>query len=460
MGKIDFLIFYEHKNREFESIVLLKHELVRRGYTVKFFSFDEMYNKKKRRDLFGNVKIAVMPSLYHNEEILNFVYGVAGKVKNIVNLRWEQIFSNQIENNLDYYVYPKENAKYGYHCCWGTRPLEMLRSVNVEEDKVFITGPIQMDFLRKELTGWYKSRKELFDEYDIDLNKNCVLFTSSFVSSSWDKWSLEWLYSQFDDEERAYSKNNLSREIKSRETIISWLINLAQTKDCTIIYRPHPAEVQSVITEQIKDYENIKVIGDYNIKQWILTCDQVYTWNSTSLAEASVAGIPCAVLRPVGFEKNNEYPIYEGMPYITTYQQLEDLFEDKKQKSNNEQLISKDKLNTYLSVDPDIPSYIRTADVLERSLKDNYYFPWGNFPKEDFLNMRKSKKKLDRRNIMATIVVKPFYRTKILIKIIRRLSPNLYQQYIELIKRKQKVVSEHEFNLAEERITAVLSRSV
>ena len=116
MNKIDFLIFYEHKNREFESIVLLKHELVKRGYTVEFWSFYEN-NNKKRKALFNNVNIAVMPSLYHDEEILSFVYRVAGKVKNIINLRWEQIFSNQIENNLDYYVYPRENAKFAYHCC-------------------------------------------------------------------------------------------------------------------------------------------------------------------------------------------------------------------------------------------------------------------------------------------------------------------------------------------------------
>ena len=100
MKDIDFLILYEHKNREFESIALLKHELVKRGYAVEFFAFSEIHNRKKKKRLFGNVSIAVMPSLYHDEEILEFVYGVAGRVKNIVNLRWEQLFSKNTEKNL------------------------------------------------------------------------------------------------------------------------------------------------------------------------------------------------------------------------------------------------------------------------------------------------------------------------------------------------------------------------
>jgi len=162
MKEIDFLIIYEHKNREFESIALLKHELVRRGYTVEFFGFNEYHNIKKRRKLFNNVKIAVMPSLYHDEEILSFVYGVAGKVKNIVNLRWEQVFPRNTEKNLEHYVYPKENAKNAYHCCWGQRPLEMLLEVGVKRDNLFVTGPIQMDFVRKSFEGYYLGKSELF----------------------------------------------------------------------------------------------------------------------------------------------------------------------------------------------------------------------------------------------------------------------------------------------------------
>ena len=335
----------------------------------------------------------------------------------------------------------------------------MLCSANVEKDKLFVTGPIQMDFLRKELKGWYMSREELFHIYKIDISKECVLFTSSFVSSSWDKPSLEWLYSQFDEEEREYSKSSLSREIESRDTITKWLIALARTKDCTVIYRPHPAEVKSVAIEAFKDYDNIKVIGDYNIKQWILACDQVYTWNSTSLTEASVAGIPCAVLRPVSFEKRNEYPIYEGIPYITTYQQFEDYYDNKLQNNSTERFVSKDKLGCYLSIDPCVPSYIRTANILEQSLNDKYFFPWSNFRDDEFQNIGKWIKKQIRQDVLVKLIVKPVSQNKMFMKLLKKIFPQICYRYYELMESKPKIVLESEFVSAENRIEAIIEHN-
>lgn len=458
MKEIDFLIIYEHKNREFESITLLKHELVRRGYTVEFFSFYEMHNRKKRKRLFDNVKIAVMPSLYHDEEILNFVYGVAGKVKNIVNLRWEQIFSKKTENNLDYYVYPKQNAKKGYHLCWGQRPYEMLKNAGVEDSNLFITGPIQMDFLRNDFNGYYFDKRALFEQYEIDKKKKCILFSSSFVSCSWNKWELEWLFSQFDEEEKETVKRKIEEQVKSREIVVGWLDRLASEKGCTVIYRPHPAEAKTDLIDHLKENENIRVIGDYNIKQWILTCDQVYTWNSTSLIEATVAGIPCAVLRPIKFDVNDEYSIYEEIPYITNYQQIVDYYEGNFA-NISKQFVDNQKLNSYLSIEPDKPSYMRTADVLELALKDDYYFPWNSFSEDDVYGIRKDRKKQDRNDLLSQIVFKPFYNFHFLKRVLNRIFPSLNHQYAVLVDDAKKVISEEEFQQMEEKIAYVISKN-
>ena len=93
---IDFLIMYEIGTREFEGISLLGNELKKRGYTIDYLSFDKvMHNEyinqhRHLKKYKNNVKVVLMPSVYHNTELSNIVYYVCGKVKKIVNLRWEQ----------------------------------------------------------------------------------------------------------------------------------------------------------------------------------------------------------------------------------------------------------------------------------------------------------------------------------------------------------------------------------
>ena len=458
MKEIDFLIVYEHKNREFESITLLKYELARRGYTVEFFGFDEFHNKMKRKSLFDNVKIAVMPSLYKDENILTFVYGVTGKAKNIVNLRWEQIFPNSSEQNIEYFIYPKANAKYAYHCCWGQKPYEMLREDRINTNNLFITGPIQMDFLRKELKGIYLDKKTVFKKYDVENEKTCILFTSSFATSSWNKWELDWLYSEYEGEEKEYIKGYVKREKMSRDLVVEWIKKLAETKDCTIIYRPHPAEVKTELTEELSNYKNIKVINKENIKQWILVCDQVYTWNSTSITEAYIAGIPCAVLRPVELEYSDEYQIYEGLPRITDFKQFSEHFD-----SNNIEasscFIDNKKLYSYISVDSQKPSYIRTADVLEQALKDDYYFPWNNFDEKDLNTIYNSLFKDNFKDLLAIILVKPFYNSKFMKRVYGKFFGKLYDRYCKMIRSKTPPITNEEFAQMEERIATVLSKN-
>ena len=130
---IDFLIFYVVKNRELESIVLLGEELKNKGYRVDYFSFFELDNGKKIKAVRNKVKVAIMPSLYHNNEIMNIVYSVAGRVDKIINLRWEQVYRNRVESNFDSYMYPKELAKDAYHCC-----CDAAINTNIENKNLYI----------------------------------------------------------------------------------------------------------------------------------------------------------------------------------------------------------------------------------------------------------------------------------------------------------------------------------
>ncbi|WP_295916160.1 hypothetical protein [uncultured Anaerovibrio sp.] len=358
---IDFLIFYEVKNREFENIVLLRNELVRRKYNVEYVSFFERHDCRVINNFKNRVRVAVMPSLYHTKEVIDIVYKIAGKVDYIVNLRWEQVFRNATEINMNYYAYPTGVARGAIHCCWGERAKNLLIQAGVKKDNLVVTGAITLDFLRKDFDGYYLSKSKLFEKYNITDDKPVILFVSSFSFSTMSKRDFNgYLSTIINEEEKNRLVNFVKVEERSREKIHQWLIELNDTLDCTIIYRPHPVEVYGDGIEKLQQ-NGIFVIRDENIKQWFKCCDQVYMWYSTSAAEAYAANVKFAILRPEQIPDGEDLPIYKNVKFIDNYE----LFS--KVVKNNALIeghtINMDSMNDYYSI-TELPAYIRTAQLL------------------------------------------------------------------------------------------------
>ena len=79
---LDFLILYEHTVREYESDLLLKLELERRGYQVEIRQLlDPKYLRLFRR---GKPEVLVASCMYDNEAINSHVYNNIGVCNKIV----------------------------------------------------------------------------------------------------------------------------------------------------------------------------------------------------------------------------------------------------------------------------------------------------------------------------------------------------------------------------------------
>jgi len=100
------------------------------------------------------------------------------------------------------------------------------------------------------------------------------------------------------------------------------------------------------------------------------------------------------------------------------------------------------------------------VDVLETALKDNYYFPWNNFGKEELKEEHKRKRKQNRKDVLSKIIVKPFYNTSFLKRVINRLFPSLCHQYSIIVSDLNRVISNEEFEKMEERLSKVLSNNI
>ena len=158
---LDFLILYEHTVREYESDLLLKLELERRGYTAEI---RQLLDPKHLR-LFGKDKpeVLVASCMYDNEAINSHVYNNIGRCNKIVNLHWEQMLSDTQEEG-DWFNM-NGNAKRCVQTCWGKRTAARLQAHGMDAKNTPVTGAVMMDFLRPEFDGYFKDKETLCREF-------------------------------------------------------------------------------------------------------------------------------------------------------------------------------------------------------------------------------------------------------------------------------------------------------
>lgn len=309
--KYDVVLLYESKVRELDSVVLLSAELKRRGFSTKIVNIFS-YQVKKQKKI--ETKVIVVPFLYDDLEIYEYVYKICGAVQCIVNLRWEQVFSSKDELNMNYFAYPKNYARKALHISWSDYLTELLVRSGTDRSNVLTAGAVHMDFLRKDFRTYFLSRYEMAKKYNLPDGNVWKLFVSSFSYTTLSKEELKRYEQSVSDETYEF----LEVQVKSKEAIIQWFEHyLQKTKEDIVIYRPHPAERNdSKLIDLEKKYSNFRVIRDESFRQWLVVVDEVYNWRSTCIADAYFCGKKSYVLRPFKLKQSRELPLMNGMKFI------------------------------------------------------------------------------------------------------------------------------------------------
>lgn len=334
--KYDVVILYESKERELDSVVLLSAELKRRGFSAKIVNTFS-YQVKKQKKI--ETKVIVVPFLYDNLEIYEYVYKICGDVQHIVNLRWEQIFSGKDELDMNYFAYPKNYAGKAMHISWSDYLTELLVRAGVEKSNILTAGAVHMDFLRKDFRTYFLSRNEMAKKYNLPDEKVWKLFVSSFSYTTLNKEELKRYEQTVSDETYEF----LEVQIKSKEAIIQWFEHyLQKTKDDIVIYRPHPAERNdSKLIDLERKYPNFRIIRDESFRQWLVVVDEVYNWRSTCIADAYFCGKKSYILRPFKLKESRELPLMNGMKFIENEEDFIRLKECKDTEPENNKSIEK-----------------------------------------------------------------------------------------------------------------------
>lgn len=379
--KVDFLFIYENKNRELENICLLKYELERRGYTCRIV--ETWYRNHHYRQPI-NAEVVIVFAFYNDGQI-SVIQNFATNVEKVVNLQWEQLYTiaDEITEGCLYYI--KEKALKAVHISWGKQNYEFLtKKCGVKSDNMCLAGHVTMDFLKPQMQGYYRTKEELCREYGLDSTKRMYMFISSFSYVGLPDEEIEsGVYEQV-----AFSALEMKKiSIQSQVEILDWIREtLVLYPEIYFIYRPHPAEKENPRLLQLeREYINFKVIDDYSVKQWIVVCDKIYTWYSTSIAEVYMAKKTCSVLRPFTIPRNLDIRIYENCScilekkdFIDDYLNLETEFP-----------IDVNILNHYYEFNEDKLSYMVVCDKLEDVYRsDSYKYKFWNEEKKSMMQLR------------------------------------------------------------------------
>lgn len=361
MTMYDFVFVYEVKNRELESICLLKYELEKRGYSVKII---ETWNEEYYRHRATNAKVTIVFALY-GDGVLHFVDSFVNNCNKFVNMQWEQIRSESIIEADNSSLGITGIPQMAQHISWGEKNREWLvNRYGVPEKNVHVVGNITLDFCRPELRKYYLSRKELFNKYHIPEGKKVCCFISSFTTQNLPSLIME----DGLNADCGWDFNEARQvEIFSQRKTLEWIERILENdEELFFIYRPHPAELcNDELNEIEKRQLRFRVIKDESVKQWILTVDKLFVWVSTSIAEIYAAGKTCGILRPVEISKAMSLEIYDGCRVIQSYEEFKDNIYN-----NYPFPLDTSKLRKHYEIDANCASYRKICDLLEKVYAD------------------------------------------------------------------------------------------
>lgn len=365
MIKLDFLFVYEHKVRELENLCLIKYELDRRGYRTEIRYIEDAENELAVKP-FIYTKVLLVMSCYDNHalewQIKNYV-----KFDKVIDMQWENIVYPKDEEREGAFKNYKEIGKAVPHVSWGQQNVKrLLEAAHLDQKMVKLVGHVGMDFLREPLCRYYLSREELFQKYDLPVESKAIFFASPYYGDSLSQEYIDDMCARFGENWTEYYKFMCD----SQHIVLKWFENICiENSNIHVVFRPHPGHPSLMAQKVAERCGNFHIIAGESVKQWIVTCDKIYTGNSSVIVEAFFARKMCQLIFPLPVTEGFELKLISGSRMLTDYEQLRQSILAKAEEfptpqSNIEEI--------YL-IDWNTPSYIKFADMAEEVLKDDSY---------------------------------------------------------------------------------------
>jgi len=288
MRKIDIVFLIEHKDREMDSVVQIAQFLKKKFAMNSMIVSVDLHIYKL---LFIKPKVVVFPYIIDSNLFpYNFVIKLFGNSVKYLNLNWEQLLS---PINLEFKK-PKTNFNRNtlFHIAWDNSFKSFLLENKVREDNIFITGNPTHDILKDLLLSKNEIKKGLSEQFNLNMDRIWIFLPMNYGWAFTSDDLIKVKISRGYDQEIAWEHQSYSR--KCLNQFIYFVKELADNFDAEFIIRPHPGVSEKSYLKYFENEnpkkENIHIIKDYTIKEWIVSSQIIGSSWSTSVWDAHKIG--------------------------------------------------------------------------------------------------------------------------------------------------------------------------
>jgi surface carbohydrate biosynthesis protein len=357
---LDVLIYYEHVVRELDACMLLRYRLEELGLTVAIAS---VHRNRYFSFLKYKPKIVVVPFLFsdRNDIVYQEFRECYGNVL-CLNLHHEQ-FYNEMTKVL--FMPKNDDSRNAYHLAWNERFAEDLFCNRVDKNKILIAGNPRTDNYYYSNSGWIRTKKRGYKE---------IIFIPT---------SFSWAFV----DENYFIKNAKIDPVEFRrkkkitmDTVEAFLMSIRKLAykypDKLFIVRPHPFEQISTYEQYLKNFierpveNNIKVVREGNVYEWIKECDLTIGWLTTVSMEASMFGKKNLIYTPIELDDSMQLDFMKLYDHIITqYDELEYIVRNIKSYNPNNSKLQEYIKNSFGNIDGFVN--IRIATYISGILNKN-----------------------------------------------------------------------------------------
>jgi len=287
----------EIKVRELPAKMLLAAEAAKRGFTVV------IGRKAEIMEIMAHVPPGIFLGSWAGENFAAAYTDLKAQGHVVAVMDEEGLVTFSDDMYVRFKLSDKTLEQIDLFFTWGEKQLSVLQKHCKPQSmpELVCSGNVRVDILRPEYRTMAQKQidalRERFGRF--------ILLNSSFGRGNHFKGSEQYAREQWDkkiiqnEEDFAFFERCRTLQEKIIADYLKALPKIAQAfPDHRIIIRPHPSENFDTWRRATKGYDNIHVINEGAVHNWLLACDVLVHNFCTTALEAYIADIPSIAFRP------------------------------------------------------------------------------------------------------------------------------------------------------------------
>lgn len=208
---------------------------------------------------------------------------------------------------------------------WGDYQFNLLKSLNLPNDKIEITGHPRFELLKKEYHHLYKEEVEKINSRF----GKFILINSNFGFGNNIKGD-DFVVKNYKKRVKRIEEIVAFDKVK-RETYINLVKKIAKDPQNKIVFRPHPEESQTLYKEAFKDLDNVFLVFEGSVVPWLIAAEVMIHPDCTTGIEAIMIGKKSISYLPENY--NSEIVTQLPLDISFCFKDLNDVIQFVKEKS-------------------------------------------------------------------------------------------------------------------------------